>query len=69
MSETNSSFNNKNPTETIEKESALYLLNIVIQLLQEKILTLQGELEKVVSKLKIQQEVFAPFKSHPPGCE
>ena len=37
VSETNSSFNNKNPQETIENESVLYLLNIVIKLLEEKI--------------------------------
>ena len=36
MSETNSSYT-KNTRETIEKESALYLLNIIVQLLQEKI--------------------------------
>jgi hypothetical protein len=37
ISDTPSSFNNKNPTETIEKESAIYLLDVIIQLLQEKI--------------------------------
>jgi hypothetical protein len=37
VSETHSSFNNKNPQETIENESVLYLLNIIIKLLEEKI--------------------------------
>ena len=37
LSNTHSSFNIKNTTETIENESALYLLNIIIKLLQEKI--------------------------------
>jgi hypothetical protein len=37
VSNTYSSFNNKNPQETIENESVLYLLNIIIKLLEEKI--------------------------------
>lgn len=37
VSKTNSSFNTQNTTESIEEDSALYLLNIIIKLLQEKI--------------------------------
>jgi hypothetical protein len=37
VSKTDSSFNTQDSIETIEKESALYLLDIIIKLLQEKI--------------------------------